>query len=82
MRHEADDDLRCISCGEVGPWVPGTECPEMLGPCRGWRDRDRLDWQRGEASRRYAAALEVHDALGGTPLTLAERLSLRLSLGP
>ena len=49
---------------------------------RGWKDRDRLDWRRGENSRAFAAALEAHDALGGTPLTVEERLSLRVSLGP
>ena len=82
MRHEADDDLRCISCGEIGPWVPGTGCPAMPQSSRGWKDRDRLDWARGENSRAFAAAIEAHDALGGTPLTVEERLALRVSLGP
>lgn len=76
QRHRADEDLRCIDCGELGPWQGDEECsarPEW------WQVQHRL---RAEASARYQDALAAHRALGGTPLTLSERLALRVSMGP
>ena len=82
MRHEAGEDLRCISCGSVGPWDPREDCPAMPRTSQFWAARKRVEGHQREASAAYKRALEAHDALGGTPLTVEERLSLRVSLGP